>query len=252
MPDTTSAAGPGREVEVALHRLPRWLAGFAERHGPTTHERVPPPDALPPDAGVPDWRVTAQDGARAVVHGPAWLVHLGPAATADEGPGPADWDHGDPAAALAGLRPDFGVLLVRRAGYAVARFAGADLVERKVGSRHVHGRTAAGGWSQQRYARRRANQADEIAEAAARAAARILGDADAAAVGAAPGPAGPVRFLVTGGDRPLLAAALAGAGTAIAGLPVPVHLAVGTPDARVLASVPDCVLAVTITVHDLG
>ena len=29
----------------------------------------------------------------------------------------------------------------------------------KVGTRHVQSRTAAGGWSQQRYARRRANQA---------------------------------------------------------------------------------------------
>ena len=46
--------------------------------------------------------------------------------------------------------------------------------EGKAGSRHVQGRSAAGGWSQQRFARRRAAQADAAFEAAADYAARIL------------------------------------------------------------------------------
>ena len=84
--------------------------------------------------------------------------------------------------------PDrWGVLLVRKGGFAVARLAGERLEEHKVGQRHVQGRTKAGGQSQQRFARRRANQARQAFEAAAEHAARILG-----------GAAMPV---VTGGDH---------------------------------------------------
>ena len=82
--------------------------------------------------------------------------------------------------------PDrWGVLLVRKGGFAVARLEGDRLVEHKIGQRHVQGRTKAGGQSQQRFARRRDNQARQAYEAAADHAARIL----------RPGP------LVTGGDR---------------------------------------------------
>ena len=62
-----------------------------------------------------------------------------------------------------------------------------ELVEHKIGQRHVQGRTKAGGQSQQRFARRRDNQARAAYEAAADHAARIL--------------AGPLDALVTGGDR---------------------------------------------------
>jgi hypothetical protein len=79
------------------------------------------------------------------------------------------------------------VLLVRKGGFAVARLEGLRMVECKVGQRHVQGRTKAGGQSQQRFARRRDNQARQAYEAAADHAARILG-----------GLGGPV---VTGGDR---------------------------------------------------
>ncbi len=60
-----------------------------------------------------------------------------------------------------------GAVLVRRGGYAVGWFVGRLLVGSKVGSTYVQGTTRAGGWSQQRYARRRANQTREAyAEAA--------------------------------------------------------------------------------------
>jgi hypothetical protein len=49
------------------------------------------------------------------------------------------------------------------------------MVDSKVGQRHVQGRTKAGGQSQQRFARRRDNQARQAYEAAADHAARILG-----------------------------------------------------------------------------
>ena len=70
--------------------------------------------------------------------------------------------------------PAWGVLLVRKGGFAIARLRGDDLVESKVGQRHVQGRTKAGGQSQQRFARRRDNQARAAYEAAAEHAARIL------------------------------------------------------------------------------
>ena len=70
------------------------------------------------------------------------------------------------------------------------------LVEHKVGQRHVQGRTKAGGQSQQRFARRRDNQAREAYEAAADHAVRVL----------RPFRPGPV---VTGGDRPAVDEVLA-------------------------------------------
>ena len=67
-----------------------------------------------------------------------------------------------------------GVLLIRRGGYAVGLARGAAFAESKVGKRHVQSRTAAGGWSQQRFARRRGNQADELVRAVTEHTLRIL------------------------------------------------------------------------------
>ena len=83
----------------------------------------------------------------------------------------------DPAAfAAASQAGRVGVLLVRKGGFAVAVLEEATRVEYKIGQRHVQGRTKAGGQSQQRFARRRDNQARQAYEAAADHAARILGD----------------------------------------------------------------------------
>ena len=91
--------------------------------------------------------------------------------------------------AAAAAAPElWGVLLVRKGGFAVARLAGPELLEHKIGQRHVQGRTKAGGQSQQRFARRRDNQARQAFEAAADHAARILGSAGGVPV-------------VTGGDH---------------------------------------------------
>lgn len=93
--------------------------------------------------------------------------------------------------------PDWGVLLVRKGGFAMARLSGSTMGESKTGQRHVQGRTKAGGQSQQRFARRRDNQARQAYEAAAEHAVRILG-----------GCRGPV---VTGGDRSAVEEVLADA-----------------------------------------
>ncbi|KRE52769.1 acVLRF1 family peptidyl-tRNA hydrolase [Phycicoccus sp. Soil748] len=88
-----------------------------------------------------------------------------------------------------------GILLLRRGGYAVGLARGAAFTASKVGTRHVQSRTAAGGWSQQRFARRRGNQADELVRAVGEHTLRIL-------------PAGSVDGLVVGGDRALVRAVL--------------------------------------------
>ncbi len=87
------------------------------------------------------------------------------------------------------------LLLVRRGGYAVGVAAGGRLTAHRTGTRYVQSRTAAGGWSQQRFARRRANQADELVGAVAEHAARVL--AGCGATG-----------LALGGDRALSEAVL--------------------------------------------
>ena len=87
-----------------------------------------------------------------------------------------------------------GVLLVRLGGYAAGVFAGYPpaLQDAKVGSRLVHGRSAAGGWSQHRFARRREKQVNEALDAAAAAAVAIFGR---------PPSATRLDAVVLGGDR---------------------------------------------------
>ena len=127
---------------------------------------------------------TAADGAAAECHPP--FPPLSPGGPAGSGPAAA-------AAAMAAhamADRTVGVLLVRVGGYAVGVFAGSPprLVSSKVGSRPVHGRSAAGGGSQHRFARRRENQAATAIRAAADAAARTLAPYD-------------LDALVLGGDR---------------------------------------------------
>lgn len=92
---------------------------------------------------------------------------------------------------------EWGVLLVRKGGFAMARLHGDRVVESKVGQRHVQGRSKAGGQSQQRFARRRDNQARAAYDAAADHAHRILSGAP---------------LLVTGGDHKAVDVVLAGMG----------------------------------------
>lgn len=182
-----------RVVEVPVERLPRWLAGFAERH-----------DGAVVDGGL----LTGGDAVTAELT--AWSA-LDGATSAEE------------LARLAQPPTRLGLVLVRRGGYAVALADGDRLVERKVGRRHVQGRTAAGGWSQQRFARRRGHQADELVGAVAGHAARLLEGR-------------PLDGLVTGGDRRLLAAVLEEARLPTAGLPVRELFDLPDPTPSVLAT----------------
>jgi hypothetical protein len=157
------AAGGGRWVDVPPERLRSWIVTFTQRHGAGS--------ASHDEAGV---TVTfmAADGAAAECHPPFPPLRFAGAV-----------DDGDPAAAAEEIVAHsvadrtVGVLLVRLGGYAVGVFAGSPprLVSSKAGSRPVHGRSAAGGWSQHRFARRRENQAATALRAAADAAAVIFG-----------------------------------------------------------------------------
>ena len=150
-------------VLVPTTRWLRWCENFERGHGRTAYR-------------VEDGALlgTADDGSHVTARLPFGLVYDGRAAPDDL------------VAAL--VRPDdWGVLLVRKGGFAMARMSSAVMGESKTGQRHVQGRTKAGGQSQQRFARRRDNQARQAYEAAAEHAVRILGDCR-----------GPV---VTGGDH---------------------------------------------------
>ncbi len=99
-------------------------------------------------------------------------------------------------AVCARFDPDpLALVLVRRGGYAVGVASAGRLSAHKTGTRYVQSRTAAGGWSQQRFARRRGNQADELVRAVADHAVRVVLPGGGAG-------------LVLGGDRRLAAAVL--------------------------------------------
>jgi hypothetical protein len=170
---------PTRVIEVAPERLDRWLAGFAERHGHTDATEESTPGGVVVS-------VQAADGSFVV--------------------------------ATPFAHEPLGVVLVRRGGYAVGLASGGTFSASKVGSRHVQSRTAAGGWSQQRFARRRGNQADALVEAVVGHVRRILlGDDESPRSGAD----GIPRALVVGGDRTLVREVLgASALRALSGLPV--------------------------------
>ena len=150
-PAARPAAGGGRWVDITPERLQRFLDGFGERHGEVSVTASPEQVCL-----------AAADGETAECE-----VPFPPLAV-------------DASAAYAGLVAHalrdrrVGVLLVRRGGFAAGVFDGMRLVASKVGSRHVQGRTAAGGWSQQRFARRREGQTRVAIGAAADVAAALL------------------------------------------------------------------------------
>ncbi|PSL08533.1 hypothetical protein CLV30_101508 [Haloactinopolyspora alba] len=207
---------PDRVLRIPPERLDRWLAGFARRHG--TVETRAAPDAV---------TVVAADGAHARCTVPF------PPMTPDESEYGGLVEH-------AQRDRRVGVLLVRRGGYASGVFDGTRLVTSKVGSRHVQGRTAAGGQSQQRFARRREKQAREAFEAAADVAARVLVPHLAS-----------LEAVVTGGDRAAVDTVLADRRLGgLRALAVPPHLDVPDPKLAVLKETPAQFRAVRIALTE--
>ncbi len=181
------AAGGGRWVEVSPERLVSWIVAFASRHGDAASS-APVARVSRDEAGM-TVTFTAADGAIAECHPPFPPC---PRIPPPEGPRAVE-SAAEAIAAHAVADRTVGVLLVRLGGYAVGVFTGSPprLVNAKTGSRLVHGRSAAGGWSQHRFARRRENQVATALRAAADAAAGIFG----------PYGAGGLDAVVLGGDK---------------------------------------------------
>jgi hypothetical protein len=213
------AAGGGRVLGVAPERLGRWLDGVAARHGSFSDVRVDDDGAV---------HVACADTTTLVLTAPyGWT------------PGPAPLT-AFTAAVQAPHRT--AVLLVRRGRWAVGVFTGAQLVVSKVDARQVQGRTAAGGWSQQRFARRRGNQTDAVVTSTADTAARVLLPHAAT-----------VETLATGGDKGLVAEVLADPRLrTLAALPRLGPLDVGEPTKAVLLETPAQFRAVRVHIVEPG
>ena len=209
---------PDRVVHVPTERLTRWVEGFEQRHGAPAAVRL-----------ADDLVLTAPDGARASLAAPFL-------------PWPEDEDPLTGFLAHATTERTVGAILVRKGGYAVGRFTGRALVASKVDSTYVQGKTKAGGWSQQRYARRRGNQSAkayaETAEVAVRLLAPHVAELDA---------------VVTGGDTVAVTAVLADPRlAALLPLVQPRTHPVPDPRLRVLTAFPDQFLAVEISLNALA
>ena len=144
-------------MTTSPERLQRWIDGFTTRHGPVHQEN---------DEHVV--RLIAEDGSVAELEVP--FPPLSGSLV----------DH-------VGRDRRVGVLLVRLGGSACGVFDGPRLVVSKVTTRQVHGRSAAGGQSQQRFARRREGQVrvalGAFADTAARVLAPVADSLDAVVVG---------------------------------------------------------------------
>jgi hypothetical protein len=173
MPART-AAGWERNPSVRTAYVPGGrLLGWAERFG-ASHSGYQLEDD---DDGL---HLLAADGAEALLQAP-W--------PGDGRPGRGG-DALERLASLASQPRRLGLLLVRRGGYGVAVVSEGLMLASKVGSTYVQSRTAAGGQSQQRYARRRSNHADALVEAVAEQAVRVFGGET-------------FEYIVPGGDRAL-------------------------------------------------
>lgn len=211
---------PTRSAEVPARRFAGWVERFRMGHGGELRMVVDGP-------GRPELR--AADGAVATLDLPfppdaGWPGLAGLLAHVDE---------------VADSHP-YALLLLRRGGWGVARCAGEQVVTSRVGTRYVQGRTKKGGSSQQRYARRRGNQADAVVSAVVDAAPGVWG-------------AAPTRrpwTLVTGGDRLLVADAVALLTLRVRIAVAPRRLDVPDPRRAVLDRAAQAACAVRVQVHD--
>jgi Actinobacteria/chloroflexi VLRF1 release factor len=153
---TRELAAGGRAVEVEPERLVGFLERFVAGHGGAVATTIEPRrvdvvavDGWMASIPVPFGQLATQPGKRAGLTVGALLDHLVMPRT-------------------------IGLLLVRLGGYSVGVARGGVVLTSTTGSRLVHGRNAAGGQSQQRFARRREGQARVALRAAADTAARVL------------------------------------------------------------------------------
>ncbi|MCG8923726.1 acVLRF1 family peptidyl-tRNA hydrolase [Lentzea sp. CC55] len=134
----------GRAVEVEPERVAGWIRRFADRHG-EIDVRVRGTEV----------EIVAEDGARATfaTRGGACAEEVVERLTEPR---------------------RIGLVLVRLGGHSVGVAFGARVEVSATDRKQVHGRIRAGGWSQQRFARRREGQARVALQAAADDVARVL------------------------------------------------------------------------------
>jgi len=212
-----AAAGGGVVVEVAADRLAGWVNRFGGRNDGLTSVA----------ADGTRLTITGGDGTVAVLE-----VPFGPMTLGHREPLEALLDH------LAGLG-GLGIVLVRGGAHSVGVARDGLVLSSSTDRAYLQGRTAAGGWSQQRFARRRGNQRAASFDSAAGTAARILTPI-----------AGSLDGLVLGGDRGALAAVLADPRlAALRKLPARTFPDVAEPRRAVLDAIAARSLSVQITVR---
>ncbi|WP_081438878.1 acVLRF1 family peptidyl-tRNA hydrolase [Pseudofrankia asymbiotica] len=230
-------------MNVAPERLAGWFDRFVERHGPIAWTASPLAlIATAADGAVADCQVpfpplrSAPTATETAVAATAATEVVAAPVSVPVAAGDGDPAHQLAAHALVDRR--VGVLLVRLGGHAAGVFDGPRLIASKVGTRQVHGRSAAGGWSQHRFARRRDGQVKVALAAAADVAAAVLlpvaAELDAVVLG------GERRAAEQVLDDPRL--------RRLRGLVVPPFLTVPDPRRRVLDESPGQFRAVRIRV----
>ena len=217
-----AAEGAGRTGSVRTAfvpgaRLAGWVERFSAAHGGFR--------LSDDDDGV---RLLAADGTMALLQ-PPW--------PADGRPGRGT-DPLERMASIASQPRRLGLLLIRRGGYGIAVASEGVIVAAKAGTRYVQSRTAAGGQSQQRFARRRSNQAEGLVQAVAGQARQVFSGQS-------------FEYVVPGGDRSLVEMVLADPALgAYARLPRLAYLDVPDPRAAVLKRAAADACAVRIQVTD--
>lgn len=207
-------------MEVEPERLERWFARFAERNDGVTSTRLGPDEVV----------VTGGNGTTATVTVPF------PPLDAE---GLRDGLDIAALARHAGRPRRVGLLLLRLGAHSVGVAEQGRVVVSRTDRHLVHGRSAAGGWSQQRFARRREGQARQALRAAADDAAEILGAR-----------ASELDGVVLGGDRRALDELRADRRLdAVFALAAPRVLDVGEPRRAVLDEAAERARAVEIVVR---
>jgi len=215
--DGAGRPGPVRTAFVPGARLAGWVERFSTAHGGYR--------LSDDDDGV---RLLAADGTTALLQ-PPWPPDGRPGRGAD----PLER-----LASIASQPRRLGLLLVRRGGYGIAVATAGEVLASKAGTRYVQSRTAAGGQSQQRFARRRSNQADGLVQAVAGQARQVFSGQS-------------FEYVVPGGDRALVEMVLGEPDLKdYARLPRLAYLDVPDPRAAVLKKAAADACAVRIQVTD--
>lgn len=211
------APGGGIVVDIEPERLTGWVNRFASRNGGIADLAVTPEHVV----------ITAADGTVATA-----AVPFPPMVIGHREPIEAVLDH------LATIGT-VGLILVRAGAHSIGIARHGAVLESSTHRPHLQGRTAAGGWSQQRYARRRDNQRTVSLEHAANLAARVLLPV-----------AGSITGLVLGGDAGAVDDVLADRRLApLLGLPRRMFGDIPEPRRAVLDEVAARCLTVPITVR---